>query len=451
MDTTKILLKFTPSFLRRKIENNKNLRKILDNINWLGGEKVIRLFLAIFVTALVARYLGPEQFGMMSYAFAFVSLFVVFEKLGLDSIVVRNIVNNPEKKAEYLGSTLILRFVGSSALLVFSMIGIMLLRPGETIIYVFVAIVAISYLFKSFETIDLWFQSQVKSKFTAQSQIVAFLIISALKVLFVFTQQPLIAFVLMFLLDSIIAATLLVFFYQKRGPVPILKWKARFETMKELLKDSWPLILSGVAIAIYMRIDQIMIGSMLGDTELGVYSVAVKLSEAWYFLPMIITASVFPAILKAKKKSKELYLERMQKLYDAFTWFTIPIAIIVALLSSYIIGILFGDEFIQASLVLSILIFSGVFTFLGVASSKYLISENLTKISFYRTVLGLIINILLNVMLIPVYGIIGAAIATLVSYAFAAYVANLLFKESRIIFLMQTRSFNIFRAIKRLV
>ncbi len=450
MDTTKILLKFLPSFLRKKIENNEGLQKIIDNINWLGGEKMIQLLIGVFVGAFIARYLGPEQLGRMSYASAFVGLFAVFGTLGLDAIVVRNIVNNPGKEKEYLGSTIILRFIGSSALLVFSMAGIMLLRPGEPMMYVFVVIIAGSYLVRSFETIDLWFQSQVKSKFIAQSRSLAFLITSALKVLFVVTQQPLIAFVLMFLLDSIIAAVLLIFFYQKNGQISIGRWKARFKTMKELLKDSWPLILSGVSVAIYMRIDQVMIGSMLGDADLGIYSVAVKLSEAWYFLPMIITSSVFPAILKARKKSRELYLARMQKLYDVFTWLTIPIAIITALLSPYIIGILFGDEFIQASLVLSILIFSGVFVFLGVASSKYLVSENQTKTSFYRTFIGLIINIVLNIILIPKYGITGSAIATLISYAFASCVANLFFKESRIIFFMQTRSFNIVRIIKEL-
>lgn len=450
MDTTKILSKFLPVFLRKKIEGNEGLRKIIDNINWLGGEKIIQILLSIFVGAIVARYLGPEQLGMMSYAFAFVGLFEIFGTLGLDAIVVRNIINNPERKSEYLGSTIILRLLGSLALLVFSMIGIIILRPGELIMYIFVAIIAGGYLVKSLGMIDLWFQSQVKSKFTAQSRLIAFVITSALKVLFVITQQPLIAFVLIFFLDAVIAATLLVFFYQKNGPISIFEWRAKFETMKELLSDSWPLILSGVAVAMYMKIDQVMIGSMLGNEDLGIYSVAVKLAETWYFLPMIITASVFPAILKAKKKSKELYLARIQKLYDAFTWFTIPVSIIIAILSPHIVGILFGDEFMQSSLILSILIFSGVFIFLGVASSKYLISENLTNVLFFRSLIGLFINILLNMILIPSYGIIGSAIATLVSYAIATF-SVLIWSRSRNTGIHMVKSFNLIRIIKQLI
>lgn len=450
MDTTKILLKFLPHFLRKKIENNHGLRKILDNINWVGGEKVVQLFLTIFVSAAVARYLGPEQFGLMNYALAFVSLFAVFNKLGLDSIVVRNIINNPEKKTDYLGSTILLRFLGSLFLLLISVAGVIFLRPDEPILHIFVFLIALAQFFKSFETIDLWFQSQVKSKYTVQSRFIAFFTISVLKIIFILTQQPLIAFVLMFLFDSLIASVLLVAFYQKKGPVSIFKWKVKIETMKELLKDSWPLILSGIAVALYMRIDQVMIGNMLGDEELGVYSVAVKLSEAWLFLPMVIAASVFPAILKAKKKSKELYLARIQKLYDFFTWFTIPVAVFVLFLSPYIIKILFGEEYLLASSALIILIFSGTFSFLGVASSKYLVAENLTRISFYRTLVGVVVNVILNLILIPHYGIIGSAIATLVSYAIATF-SVAMWKQGRIVSIHLLNSFNLIRIIKSLL
>jgi polysaccharide transporter, PST family len=448
MDTTKTMLKFTPSFLRRKIENNKELRKILDNINWVGGEKVVQLILTIFVSAFVARYLGPEQLGIKNYAISFVTLFSVLNTLGLDAIVVRNIVNNPNKKDEYLGSTIVLRFIGSFLLILLSLGGVMILRPNEPLIHIIVVIIGMSHLFKSFETIDLWFQSQVKSKYTVQARFIAFFTVSILNIVLVLTQQPLIAFVLIVLLDSIIASIFLVIFYQKKGLISILKWKARINTMKELLKDSWPLILSGLAVSIYMRIDQIMIGNMIGDTELGIYSVAVKLSESWYFIPMVITASVFPAILHARKKSKKLYHQRLQKLYDFSTWFTIIISLIVTLLSPFIINILFGNEYSGASTVLSIHIWAGIFVFMGVVNSKYLIPENLVKLSLYRTLIGAITNILLNIILISSYGIIGAAIATLLSYGLQAYISLLFFKKAKVLFFMITRSFNIVRIIK---
>ncbi|MFT4304765.1 MAG: flippase, partial [Candidatus Woesearchaeota archaeon] len=310
--------KITPKRFHHPIDNPV-LSKIVKNINWLTFEKVFRLVIGLVVYAVMARYLGPEQFGVLNYALAFAGLFLALNTLGLDSITVRNIVNEPKKAREYLGSTLVLRLVGSIILIVLSSIAIYFVRPDNTLLLFFVIIIATGYFFKSFETIDLWFQSEVKSKYTVFARSIAFFIVSGLKLLFVFTQQPLIAFVLMFALDSVISAILLIFYYKYVEKHSIFNWKPRFQVMKELLKDSWPLILSGIAVMIYMRIDQIMIGSMLSDQAVGIYSAAVKLSETWYFLPMIITASVFPAILNARKKSKELYLKRIQTLYDVFT------------------------------------------------------------------------------------------------------------------------------------
>jgi len=447
---TKTIIKIMPPSIRNKIEHNYELRKIMGNINWLTFENILRNLIGLFVFAWVARYLGPEQFGLMNYALAFVALFAALATLGLDNIVIRNIVSNPEKEKEYLGSTLVLKFFGSLVMLLLCVISIFLIEPVNTLTQLFVFIIAFGYIFNSFDTIDFWFQSQVQSKYSVYSRSFAFLITSALKISFIVTQAPLIAFVLMFLLDSLVTAIFLIYFYHKKTKVSLFEWKIKYGLMKDLLKDSWPLILSGIAIMIYMRIDQVMIGIMLGDAQLGIYSAAVKLSEAWYFIPMIIAGSVFPAILKAREKSRELYLHRLQILYDSFTWFTIIGALIITYLSGFIIKTIYGSEYLGAANVLSVLIFSGIFSFLGVASSQYLVAENLTKISFYRTLIGAVINVILNLMLIPTFGIIGAAFATLVSYMCAAYLLNVLFQKSRIIFMMQTKTLDIFRILRYL-
>jgi O-antigen/teichoic acid export membrane protein len=255
-----------------------------------------------------------------------------------------------------------------------------------------------------------------------------------------------VAFVWMFTLDFFIASLLLLYFYHKKVSDSIFEWKIKTKTVKNLLKDSWPLMLSGVAVVIYMKIDQVMIGNMLGEKELGIYSSAVKISEAWYFIPMIISSSVFPSILRVRKKSKELYLRRIQMLYDFFTWFTIGVALIVTFLSPFIINILYGSEYAMASTVLSIHIWAGVFVFLGVASSNYLIAENLTKITFGRTFIGALANIFLNLILIPFFGIVGSAMATLISYILVTF-SIVFFKSTRINFFMLIKSFNIFRII----
>jgi O-antigen/teichoic acid export membrane protein len=422
----------------------------MGNINWLTFENILRNLIGVFVFAWVARYLGPEQFGLMNYAVALVALFSVFSTLGLDNILIREIVSSPEKRKEYLGSALLLKFIGAFVLIITATLASYFINSENTVITFFVFIVSLGYIFKSFDVIDLWFKSQVKSKYSVYSRATSFFVVSVIKIILILTQAPLVAFVWMFTLDFFIAALLLIYFYSQKVPDSMLDWKVRIKTAKNLLKDSWPLMLSGVAVVIYMKIDQVMIGNMLGEKELGIYSSAVKLSEAWYFVPMIISSSVFPSILRVRKKSKELYLRRIQMLYDFFTWFTIGVALIVTFLSPFIINILYGSEYAMASTVLSIHIWAGVFVFLGVASSNYLIAENLTKITFYRTLAGVTVNIFLNLILVPFYGIMGAAFATLVSQFVSAFFSNLFFKKSRIIFIMFLKSLNLFILFKKI-
>jgi len=440
MNISSIIINLFPQPIRRKFEGKEGLLKIVININWLTFEKIVQLGISLFIAVWVARYLGPDRYGAMNYAIAFVALFSVLSKLGLDSIVVRNIVKNPHKKEEYLGTTLWLKFLGSIVLFILASVTINLLNTDNPEIKIFVIIVAFGYIFKSFETIDLWFQSQVKSKYTVFSRSLSFLITSILKIILILTQSPLIAFIWIIAVDSVLRAIFLIFIYQVRAPAHIFNWKIKLNTMKTLLKDSWPLILSGIAIMIYMKIDQVMLGSMINSSALGIYSAAVRISEKWYFIPTIISASVFPSIIKSQKKNRKLYLNRLQKLYDFFTWFSISVALLVMLSSRFIIHLLYGKEYAQAASVLSVHIWAGVFVFLGVASSKYLIAENLTKISFFRTILGSISNVILNIILIPIYGIIGAAYATLISYAVSGYFSNMLFKKSSIIFIMFLKS-----------
>lgn len=441
MSISNIELSFLPQSLSKKVEGKEELFKIIANINWLTFGKILRMGISIFIVAWVARYLGPQKYGSLNYAIAFVALFSALSKLGLDEIVIRNIVKKPHKKEEFLGTTLWLKFLGSVVLFILASGLINFLNADDNPkIKIFVVIVAFGYIFTSFDAIDVWFQSQVQSKYTVFSQTFTFMVVSILQILLILTKSPLIAFVWICAIESILIAIFLVAFYQAKTATSIFDWKIRFSTMKELLKDCWPLILAGISIMIYMRIDQVMIGSMINSSALGIYSSAVRISEKWYFIPMFISASVFPSIVKAKKVNKKLYLNRLQKLYDFSTWFSISIALLVTIFSGLIINTLYGKEYAHAASVLSIHIWAGVFVFLGVASSKYLVAENLIKISFFRTIFGALSNIILNIVLIPSYGIIGAAYATLISQSISAYFSNFVFKKSRIVFSMFLKS-----------
>lgn len=392
------------------------------------------MVILLFVGVYVARYLGPSKFGLLSYAISFVVLFSAIARLGLDSIVVRDLVRDGREKDELLGTAFFLKAMGAIVLLGLLAVAIRF-TTNDSFTNLLIFIIAVATIFQSFNVIDFYFQSQVLSKYAVYARTAAVIFSAGIKLLLIYVNAGLIYFAAVILIESIILAIALVAVYAKRR-LSIFNWKIRFDLAKTLLRDSWPLILSGVAISIYMRIDQVMIRWFINPDAVGNYAVAVKLSEAWLFIPMVITGSVFPAIINAKRVSKKLYYGRLQKLYSLMTWSAIGIALPVTFLAGSIIKLLLGAQYDDAAGVLRIYVWSGVFSFLGVASSKYLITENYTRISFFRTFIGCIVNVILNIILIPKYGINGAAIATVISYFVAVFSVGLIPKASKQAFMM---------------
>jgi len=421
-----------------KITFTDEFKRYFANTSWLMGERVLSLIVALFVGIYVARYLGPERFGLLSYAASFVGLFTALASLGLDGIMVRELVKTPERRDELLGTAFWLKAGGASLMWV----GIAAAIPfthNDSQTNILIAIIAFGVIFQAFNVIDFNYQAEVKSKYVVYAQFVQLVASSITKLIFVWIAAPLVWFACIFLLDAVVLAVGMTAMYlQNTGK--IWNWKWSWQTGKELLKDSWPLILSGMVISIYMKIDQVMIKEMLGAEQVGQYAAAVRLSEAWYFIPMAITSSVFPAIINAKKQSEELYYQRLQKLYDLMVWLAVAIALPTTFLAPWVIRILYGEAFLPAAGVLSIHIWAGVFVFLGVASGNWLLTENLQIFSTINTSIGAIVNIALNYILIKNMGINGAAISTLISYFIAAYLCLSFFDKTRINFVNLTKS-----------
>ncbi|MCJ8283034.1 MAG: flippase, partial [Rivularia sp. ALOHA_DT_140] len=260
----------------------------------------------------VARYLGPQQFGLYNYGIAFAALFGPIATLGLDQIVVREIVRNPESKNEIIGTTFVLKFFAGLLTIFFTLGVIYLLRPNDTMSIGIVGIISAKYVFQAFDIIDFWFQSQVKSKYTVWAKNTAFVVSSILKIILIQIQASLITFVWLILIEAILAAIGLLISYQY-SQYGFKNWRLNFHRAKLLLKDSYPLILSSFAIVIYMKVDQIMLGEMVGDKAVGIYSASVKISEIFYFIPVAISSSVTPAILKAREISQQKFYSQLQK------------------------------------------------------------------------------------------------------------------------------------------
>lgn len=439
-------MNLVPAFIRSRIAHRPNLVKIVDNIGWLFLDKILRMGVGLFVGVWIARYLGPEQFGLLSFATAFVGLFGAIAGLGLQGIVVRDIVRDPTGKEETLGTAAVLQLFGGMTAYGLILGTIFWLRPEDMLAKALVAILGSKMLFKASQVAVFWFESQVQSKYTVWVQNGAFLLFAAIKVGLILNQAPIITFAWATMAEALLVALLMFVMLGLRGP-KLKQLRVTVDRAKTLLKDSWPLLLSGIAIVIYMKIDQIMLGQMVGDEAVGIYSVAVRISEVWYFIPMMIVASAFPAILEAKKRSEAQYYQRLQHLYDLMVWLSCVVALPMTFLSTPIVTLLFGDAYTESGPVLAIHIWAAVFVFLGVASGKWFLAENRQILSFQRTLLGAVVNVVLNLILIPSFGVIGAALATVISQATAAWLFDLAQPETRSMFFMKIRSMNIFRFV----
>lgn len=421
------------------------LRKIIGNIGWLSADRVLRMGVGLIVTAWIARYLGPQDFGLFNYATAFVSLFGVLATLGLNQIVVRDMVRDPSGKDETLGTTFLLKLSGAILTVLVTTGAISLLRPNDRLTLWIVAITASVTIFDAFNTIDLWFQSLVKSKHTVIAKNTAFVLVTALRIALIEMKAPVIAFAWVLVVESALGAIGLAIAHKLDGQ-NLLRWRPKFQRAKTLLKESWPLIISDLAIMIYVRIDQIMLGELIGDKPVGIYSAAIRIAEVWYFFASAIVNSVTPSIVQAKEQSETLYYNKLQKVFNLMAMITFGIAIPMTFLSKFIIVTIFGQQYAAAASVLSIYIWSAVFGFFGWAKGIWIVAEGRTVFALISTCCGALMNIILNFWLIPLYQENGAALASVISYSFTDYVLCLIYPPARKLGWVMTNAltFNLF-------
>ena len=421
------------------VRHRDDVRRIVNNVGWLLFDRIVRLGVGLVVGVWIARYLGPQPFGVMSYALAFVGLLSSVATLSLGEIVVRDLVREPGTTGATMGSALALQAIGGAVAFGVTLLAIGYARPDDEISRSAVTILAMLLLVKAVDVVRYWFESKLQSRYVVWTETGVALLFAAAKVTLILLHAPLMAFIWALLAEGLIGAAGLLAVFAMRGG-GMRAWHIRPQRVKTLLADSWPLMLSGMAIMVYMRIDQIMLGQLLGDESVGIYTAAVKISEIVYFIPMSIAASAFPAIVEVRKRDEALYYRRLQRLYDLMVALSLAVALPVTFLSDWMVTFLFGSAYRAAGPVLAIHIWAGVFVFLGVAGAKWYIVENLQKISLINTSIGAATNIVLNYVLIPRWGIAGAAWATVVSQCIVAYLCDSFNAKTRIVFFMKSKS-----------
>lgn len=413
-----------------RFKTGSTLRGIIENTGWLFALRALRLAFALFVGIWLARYLGPSRFGHFNYALAFVALFGPLARLGLESIVVRDIVRFPESRGEILGTTFTLRLAAGFACFALAVAVVHFARPGDALTRSLVSIISIGMVFQAFDNIDVWFQSQVQSKYAVYAKGVALALANLAKMLLILAEAPLVAFAWVAVGEVVVGSIGLVVVYGGKGH-RMAEWSMGVTRAKGLLQQSWPMALSGALAVIYLRIDQVMLGQMAGQVEVGVYSTAVRISEIWYFIPVAISASVLPALVHSRELGRRIYESRLQNLYDFLVAVSLLVSILLTFFGRTLVTFLFGEAYSRGGLILAVHIWAGLFVFMKEALGKSLIIEGKTKFLFISNGFGALANVALNLVLIPAYGGMGAAVATVISYAAAGYLACFVFPGTR--------------------
>ncbi len=396
------------------------MKSILKNTSWLLLEKAVTMVLNLFLAVILARQLGVEDFGTLNFILAIIAILTPISTVGINAILSRDFLASPEKEPVIFSSGTTLRFAGT---VFFSILIVTFcyfkLTLSNALFEIFVILVLLNVT-NFFQGLEFWFQAKLKMKPLVVSRLIVFVTFSALKIFTSLEENPLHPLLLIYGIEACFrGVTYYVVYLTNKGKLSLYFFEKSYA--QALIKNSFWLFLSGIAAVIYLKIDQVMLSELAGHEENGIYSVAVRLSEVWYFFSIALVSSVFPSLIRARKNSYSEYYNKLQYCNDALCWSAVIIAVLVSLVAPYFISFIFGEEYAGSSLILSIHIWGAVFVFMRSLVSKWILAENLLKVSLYSQGIGAISNILFNYYLIPNYGGVGAAVATVGSYIFSGW------------------------------
>jgi len=409
--------------LAKRLEN-PHIFLIVSNSGWLLFDKIIRIILAILVGAWVARFLGPTSYGQLSYALTFITLFQVIASLGADNIIVRDLIVDRNHANTTLGTIFVLRIVVGFITWLFALLVVLIINGPNDKVVILTAIAGTILIFQAADTIDLWFQSQNKNKKTVIAKLGAYVISNGIKIFLILNNAPLTAFALVLSIDSFFAAIGLFIVY-RTFPVGA-KWKFEFKRVKNLLHDSWTFMISGLSLMLYMRIDQLLLKSMLGSKDLGIYSAALTFSSFLPIIPMTLFTVLSPFIIEKRKQGPLVYWKALSVVFRLYAGLGIILCLLTLLSSSFLISMLYGPAYTSSIKILCIHVLTNIFIFIGIAQNFWIINENKGNLNLIKTLVGLGVALLGNLILIPVWGLYGAAITAVIVQAVSSFFINII-------------------------
>lgn len=419
-----------------KLRNNN----VITNSTWLILGKIVQSIISFFVGILTTRFLGPNNYGVLNLAMAYVSFAVPLCTLGIHNIIVREFIDSPKKEGELIGSGIAIRILSSLVAIIMLVIIVNLLHPGDKVLIYTSAIYSFVLVFRPFDLFEYWYQSKLLSKISAGIGIVAYILTSIFRVAILFLGKSIYWFAFAYVLDLIIIMILHLLVNKKRG---YIKLSYNLKTSWGLIKKSYHYILSVMMVVIYAQMDKVMIGRMMDTSAVGLYSTAVTICGLWTFVLQAIIDSARPAIIKLRKFDRPRYLDRIVQLYSVVIWVSICVSLVICIASPIIITILYGETYRGAIGPLRIVTWYTCFSYLGIARNIWSVCENKQKYEKSFALSGVVSNAVLNHCLISACGINGAAIASLITQIITNVLVPYCIKDTRENALCVLKAFNI--------
>ena len=403
--------------------------RVVSNAKWMIAEQAVQMIVSFVIGMITARYLGPSNYGVINYCYAYTAFFTAIAGLGIEAIVVKELIAQPDKQQEIVGTSIVLRCLAGFLSMASILLILYFVDARDEVVLTVGLLQSMVLVFKAFEIIDFWFQSKLQSKYASILKSISYVIVACYKVYILVAAKPVEWFAFSTSLDFLIIAILLTGAYFKRGGEG---FKFDKDIAKVLLSQGYHYIISNLIITIYAQMDKVMIKHMMTEADTGLYSAAIMICTYWVLVPTAIINSVRPVIMELKKDgNEEGYKHRFSQLYSLLIWLGIVVSVVITVLSSFVMKIVYGAEYITAAGALSIAIWYTTFSTLGVARGNWLVCENKNQYAKWFVLFGAVLNIVLNYLLIPVMGIEGAALATLITQIVVCFVGPTCFKATR--------------------
>lgn len=403
--------------------------RVVSNAKWMVAEQGVQMLVSFVIGMLTARYLGPSNYGVINYCYAYTAFFTAVAGLGIEAIVVKELISRPGEEGTIVGTSIILRCIAGALSMASILLILFFVDAGDTVVLTVGLLQSMVLVFKAFEIIDFWFQSKLQSKYASILKSISYVIVACYKVYILVAAKSVLWFAFSTSLDFLIIAILLLWAYFKHDGE-----KLRFDRgiAKILLSQGYHYIISNLIITIYAQMDKVMLKHMISDTDTGLYSAAIMICTYWILVPTAIINSMRPVIMELKKDGKEEeYKHKFSQLYQILVWLGIVVSLGISLLSPFVMKIVYGESYVVASGALSIAIWYSTFATLGVARGNWLVCEDKNQYAKWFVLFGAIVNLVLNFVLIPSLGMNGAAIATLITQIVVCFVGPAVFKATR--------------------